>query len=542
MTTTPWHKRTSILWAAIFLLPPLGLILLWLRSSTSILRKLGGTLLVVVLTGIHLHLFFGLRMELDGTGMFPIFHFHDPDAHYEALIQSRIEQASEAATTEAAPRPAVDAIDDDVPDPEAESVFAAERESKLAPDDELELAMELETSLTEDPEAEAFRPEWPDFRGPYRDGVIRESGIRRDWPSLGLPRLWEQPIGGGYASFVVAGGVAFTIEQRRQQEVVTAYELDTGRELWAHAWDAEFREAMGGDGPRATPTWHDGRLYALGATGLLACLDAASGEEIWSLNVLQDNGAGNLPWGMAASPLIVEEKVIVLPGGPAGRSVVAYDRMTGDRIWSALDDRQAYVSPMLVTLAGQRQILVVSSTRAMGLDPADGRLLWDFPWPTQHGINISQPIVLDENRLFLSAGYGHGAAAVEVSGSREDGFQARELWSNLSMKNKFNSSVLHEGFVYGLDEGILACVDPETGERKWKGGRYGYGQILLADDRVIILTETGDLVLVEATPEAHREVARFSAISGKTWNYPAVADGRLLVRNAIQMASFDLRQ
>ena len=222
--------------------------------------------------------------------------------------------------------------------------------------------------------------------------------------------------------------------------------------------------------------------------------------------------------------------------------MVAYDRMTGDRIWSALDDRQAYVSPMLVTLAGQRQILVVSSTRAMGLDPADGRLLWEFPWPTQHGINISQPIVLDENRLFLSAGYGHGAAAVEVRGSREDGFQARELWSNLSMKNKFNSSVLHEGFVYGLDEGILACVDPETGERKWKGGRYGYGQILLAGDRVIVLTETGDLVLVEATPEAHREVARFSAISGKTWNYPAVADGRLLVRNAIQMASFDLRQ
>ncbi|HUG43679.1 MAG TPA: PQQ-binding-like beta-propeller repeat protein [Acidobacteriota bacterium] len=525
MTTPPWYRRISILWAAMLLLPPFGLLLLWLRGSTSILRKIGGTLLVAVLTGIYLHLFFGLRIELDGTGMVPIFHFHDPDAHYEALIQSRIEQAVDIPAIEAAPRPAAEKAED-----------RASPES-AAPDAALAAVSEPEPDAPREQEAE-----WPDFRGPLRDGVIREPGIRTDWPAEGLPRLWEQPIGGGYASFAIAGGTAFTIEQRRHQEVVTAYDVDTGRELWTYAWDAEFREAMGGDGPRATPTWHEGRLYALGATGLLACLEAATGKPIWSLNILQDNDAQNLPWGMAASPLIVDDNVIVLPGGPDGRSVVAYDRITGNRVWSALDDRQAYVSPMQVTLAGRRQILVVSSARAMGLDPTDGRLLWDFPWPTQHGINISQPIVLDENRFFISAGYGHGAAAVEVTGSESEGFQARELWSNLSMKNKFNSPVLHEGFVYGLDEGILACVDPGTGERKWKGGRYGYGQVLLAGDRLIVLTESGDLVLVEATPEAHREAVRFSAISGKTWNYPAVAAGRLLVRNAFQMACFDLRR
>jgi outer membrane protein assembly factor BamB len=348
--------------------------------------------------------------------------------------------------------------------------------------------------------------------------------------------VWRQPIGGGYASFVIAQGRAFTIEQRRHQEVATAYDMSTGREIWAHGWDAEFQESLGGDGPRATPTWHEGRVYALGAAGELRCLDAATGKRLWSRNILTDNHAENLQWGMSNAPLIVDDKVIVLPGGPAGQSVVAYNKLTGEPVWKALDDRQAYTSPMLVTLAGKRQILVVAARRAMGLTVDNGTLLWEYPWKTEYDINSAQPIILGPNRVFLSAGYGHGSAVIEIAG---DG-KVSEIWVNNRMKNKFSSSVLFEGNIYGFDEAIFACIDAASGELKWKGGRYGYGQVLLAGGNLIITTETGEVALVKATPEAHRELSRFEAVSGKTWNNPAISDGLLLVRNTTEMACFRL--
>jgi outer membrane protein assembly factor BamB len=243
---------------------------------------------------------------------------------------------------------------------------------------------------------------------------------------------------------------------------------------------------------------------------------------------------------MAAAPLVVDDAVIVLPGGRSGKSVAAYARTSGAPIWQALDDTQAYVSPMLVTLGGLRQLLVVTASRAVGITVEEGRLLWEYPWATDMGINVAQPLLVGADRVFLSAGYGKGAAVIEVSRSA-DRFTVRPVWQNLRMKNKFTSSVLHQGYIYGLDEAILGCVDAATGELKWKGGRYGYGQILLAGDHIIVLTEDGELVLVKATSEGHRELARFSAIQGKTWNHPVIADGRLLVRNLREMAAFDIR-
>jgi outer membrane protein assembly factor BamB len=242
---------------------------------------------------------------------------------------------------------------------------------------------------------------------------------------------------------------------------------------------------------------------------------------------------------MAASPLIVDDKVVVLPGGTGGKSVVAYNKMTGAPVWKSLDDTQAYVSPMLMTLNGRRQIVVVTSTRVVGLVPENGSLLWSYPWNTSMGINVSQPILVGPNRFFISAGYGQGAALVEVSGNGNN-LSARAVWENTNMKNKFNSSVVHEGHAYGLDEGILTCLNIDTGERKWKGGRYGYGQVILASGHLIISTDNGELVLVRATPQQHTEVARFQAINGKTWNYPAIAGGKLLMRNANEMAAFNI--
>jgi outer membrane protein assembly factor BamB len=310
--------------------------------------------------------------------------------------------------------------------------------------------------------------------------------------------------------------------------------------VWTHGWGGEFAESMGGDGPRATPTYHDGRIYALGALGELRCLDALTGALVWRRNILTGNDAANLTWGMSAAPLIVDDKVIVLPGGSHGKSVVAYRRTTGEPVWTSLDDPQAYTSPMLVTIGAIRQILVVSAARAVGLTVDDGHLLWEYPWVTYMGISVAQPLLLGDDRVFLSAGYGHGAAVFEVKPTLA-GFATRTLWENTRMKNKFTSSVLREGQIYGLDEAILACLDAATGELKWKGGRYGYGQVMLAGDHLIVLAESGEVALVKATPERYEEMAKFPAIAGKTWNHPVIIDGRLLVRNAREMAAFDLR-
>ncbi len=379
---------------------------------------------------------------------------------------------------------------------------------------------------------------WTNFRGPKRDGKYDETPVSTSWPANGLPVLWKQPVGVGHASFAIADGKAFTIEQRRAQEVVAAYDLGTGRELWAAKWNAEFRDSTG-DGPRATPTWDQGRIYALGATGELKCIDASNGSIVWGKNILSDNGADNLSWAMAAAPLVVDDKVIVLPGGTSGKSVVAYNKNTGAPVWRVLNDTQAYVSPMLMELAGRRQIVVVSSMRVVGLVPESGKLLWSYDWDTNNGINVSQPIVVDQNRFFISSGYGKGAALVEVKGSG-DSYTATTIWENGMMKNKFNSSVLHNGYVYGLDEGILSCLDVNTGERKWKDGRYGYGQVLLAGGHLIVTSDKGEVALVKATPAGYTEVAKFPALQGQTWNYPAIAGGRLLVRNSTEMAAYDI--
>ena len=477
----------------------------------------------------------GLRIAVDGSGVWPRFIAKAPD--YNALETDRARQRERPAPSgpPAASEPSPPTSPSASSTPPA---FAAPIDTRPPPSKALPAAATETATLA--PAGEEGHGYWPDFRGPQRDGRYEETAIRTDWPVDGLPRLWKQPIGLGYASFVAADRRVFTIEQRRRQEVVAAYDVETGRELWTHGWDGAFVESMGGDGPRATPTYVGGRVYALGALGELRALDARTGALVWRRNILTDNGATNLPWGMAAAPLIVDGQVIVLPGGPQGKSIAAYDAATGKPLWTSLDDPQAYTSPMLVTIGGVRQILVVTARRAIGVTTDRGERLWEYPWVTQMGISVAQPLLVGGDRVFLSAGYGHGAAVFEVIRTG-DAFSTRNVWFNSRMKNKFTSSVLHEGHIYGLDEAILACIDAATGELRWKGGRYGYGQVLLAGDHLVVLTEDGDVALVSATPQSYRELARFSAIAGKTWNHPVIVDGRLLVRNLREMAAFDIR-
>ncbi len=515
MILKTWVRSRLVLCLSCAVMPPLGALLLWIRPSLSFVAKSLLTLPLLAIGVLQLIFFFGLRLEFDGSGVFPLLSFHPSMAHYDELERDRQKHASTVTNS---------ILKAGLPYDGEQKPFRAASGSGATGNGSTALST---------------AKGWTDFRGPNRDGHYRGMPILTSWPPQGLTPIWRQPVGGGYASFVLAGGQAFTIEQRRHQEVVAAYDIKTGAEIWTHSWEASFQESLGGDGPRATPTWDDGRIYALGAAGELRCLDAKRGTLIWSRNILRDNQAGNLTWGMSASPLIVEEKVIVLPGGPRGKSVVAYHKKTGKPLWKALGDKQAYTSPMWVTLAGKPQLLIVSARRMMGLSAENGSLLWDYPWITDYDVNSAQPILLGKNRIFISAAYGHGAAVVEVN-QTPDGYRARIVWQNRRMKNKFTSSVFKDGYIYGLDEAILACVHAGSGQLQWKGGRYGYGQVLLAGGHLIVLTESGDLVLVQADPERHRELARFSAIRGKTWNHPAISDGLLLVRNSREMACFDL--
>ncbi|MGI9065091.1 MAG: PQQ-binding-like beta-propeller repeat protein [Pyrinomonadaceae bacterium] len=514
--STPWYRSLTGLVAASVLLPPLGLALLWTRRDAATKVKILGTLCIVMWGAGAFYLLRAWRTSSMN------------DAHYEALERHRQQQAGASTGSEQAGVP---------PNPQA-AAATTQPVTGASPTIPPGSTAAAAPGVSAPEAAHASKNYWTNFRGPNRDGRYDEMAVLTQWPAAGLTPVWKQPIGVGYASFVVADGRAHTIEQRRGQEVVTAYDLATGRELWKQGWNAVYSDSTG-DGPRATPTWDAGRLYALGATGELRCLDARTGAVVWGRNILSDNQASNLSWAMAASPLVVDDKVIVLPGGTSGKSVVAYNKMTGAPVWKSQSDTQAYVSPMLVTLAGRRQIVVVSSSRAIGLVPEDGSLLWSYTWDTDMGINVSQPIMVDKNRFFISAGYGKGAALVEVTGSGSS-LSARTVWENINMKNKFNSSVLHEGYVYGLDEGILTCLDVNTGVRKWKGGRYGYGQVILASGNLIVSSDNGELALVKATPQQYSEVARFAAIEGKTWNYPAIAGGKLLVRNANEMAAYNI--
>ena len=507
------------------------------------LRKLlkAAAIVIVALVAAGALLYaLGLRIQLDGGGSPHLRFIESEKARAEALARHReAQRLVPQSLSPSVPGPSVQGPSSSVAGPESRVPAPTEASAGKPGSEPRAPSPESRAVAAVDPIAAV--PYWTDFRGPLRDGHYRQRAIRTDWPAGGLNPIWKQPVGGGYASFVIVNGRAFTIEQRRANEVVAAYDVATGREVWTNVWQAAFREFMGGDGPRATPTWFDGYVYALGAEGELRCLDDRTGQVVWRTNILEDAGANNLQWGMAASPLIVDDYVVVFPGGPDSRSLIAYDRKSGKRAWSALNDQAAYSSPMLVTLAGVRQIVVFSAARVMGLSPDSGKLLWKYPWKTQFDINASQPLVIAENRLFVSSGYGTGAAVIELTKSGGE-LSVREVWRNIRMKNQFSSSVLHEGFIYGLDEAILACVDAATGELKWKGGRYGYGQVMLASGHVIVLTEDGNLALVRATPERHEEIVRFPVLDGKTWNHPAMAEGYLLVRNLKEMAAFNLRK
>lgn len=381
--------------------------------------------------------------------------------------------------------------------------------------------------------------DFPQFLGPNRNAQVAGPKLARDWKAQPPQKLWSQPIGAAWSGFAVLGNYSVTQEQRGEEELVVCYDLPTGKALWSHADNAHYNTTIAGEGPRATPTIVSNRVFTLGATGILNCLNLESGERIWTKDILKDNQAGMNGWGMSGSPLVLNGMVIVSAGGANGRSLVAYDVATGNFIWGGGDDGASYSSPILATLAGADQILIFNSHQVAAHNPASGQVLWEYKWPAGHP-HVAIPVMLPEDRVLVTSGYGTGAELLQIKKPADDPWSASRIWKSIRLKAKFTNVVYRDGFIYGLDDGILVCLDAVDGSLKWKEGRYGHGQVTLTGDVLLIMDEGGEVVLVEPVPQEHRELTRFRALPGKTWNPPALAGEHLVVRNDKEAACFRL--
>ncbi|GIX00864.1 MAG: oxidoreductase [Pirellulaceae bacterium] len=399
------------------------------------------------------------------------------------------------------------------------------------------------------PDEALFAPtsfDFPQFLGPHRNGVIEAVAINPDWQAHPPEILWKQPIGDGWSAYATQGEVAVTMEQRGEEEWVSAYRIGDGTLLWSYAIAAKHFNIMGGTGPRSTPTIDAGRVFACSAVGELVCLDLRSGQRLWSQDLLrlaectQEEFEQHVAWGRAASPLVFADRVVIPLGGagPALATLIAFDARTGEPLWRGGDDQISYSSPTLATIEGQPQILLISESKLGAYAPDSGELLWSTPWPgkSNASASCSQPIFVGPNRILLSKGYGTGAKLIEVHREGEQ-WMVNEIWAESSvLKTKFTSAVVRDGFAYGLSDGILECVDLSTGRRMWKRGRYRQGQLLLVRDKLLISAEDGSLALVPADPQGYVELGRVPVIDGVTWNTLSLSKNRLLMRNSDEAA------
>jgi outer membrane protein assembly factor BamB len=383
--------------------------------------------------------------------------------------------------------------------------------------------------------------DWPGFRGPERDGVVRGLTVSTDWQAAPPRPLWRHPVGPAWSSVAVVGERLFTQEQRDDREAVVCYDAATGREVWAHEDATRFWEAVSGAGPRATPTFADGRLYTLGARGMLNCLDAATGKRHWSHDLAAEVGAQVPMWGLSCSPVVTEGKVIVFAGGKGPDTLFAFEAESGRPAWRAPVGEGSYSSPQLATLGGRRQCLFLSDAGLTAVDPATGAVLWTHGLAMPGAPRTAQPHVLGDSELLVASLAGHGVARIEVTRDG-DAWKPKDVWASTDLNPEFPDLVAHQGHAYGFDVNVFCCIDLATGKRCWRAGRYGRGQVILLADQglLLVLSEKGEAVLLSANPQRHEELGRFQALNGKTWNHPVLVRCRLYVRNAEEMACYEL--
>ncbi len=417
-----------------------------------------------------------------------------------------------------------------------------------------EVADDRQSSSSTGLDSNSTQFSFPQFLGPTRDCKTPGPKLIADWESNPPEQMWRQDIGAAWSGFVVSANRAITQEQRGENEIVSCYDLLTGKMLWMHSNPGRYDTKIAGEGPRATPTIHKKNVYALGATGILNCLELETGKPVWQRNIASDAGLENddevdqtgaskkrnkaKEWGYSSSPLILEGKVIVSAGGESGKSLLAYNLDSGEPVWSGGNSRAGYSSAHTATIHGEEQVLIFNQEELTAHAPKTGSVIWSFEWKV--GVpHVSMPVILNDNQILLSLGYGQGSKLVQVT-KNEGSYSANELWSSRFMKAKFTNLVSHEGHIYGLDDGIFACINQEDGRRKWKDGRFGHGQILMRANHILVMAENGEVILIEASPEEQIELSRFAALDGKTWNPHTLVGEYLLVRNHREAACYKL--
>lgn len=414
-------------------------------------------------------------------------------------------------------------------------------------DVDADLTAELADAVFVEEEPVPASADWPQWRGPHRDGVVRTANLNTDWPSDGPPLLWKKDIPLGYSSFAVKDGRLYSLFQQGDKEVVGCWRVQDGEEVWRHEYDchANVRDYPG---PRSTPTLDGDRLYTVGSDGTLLCLDAATGSPHWQKDLLHEFQASPPKWGVAFSPLIDGDLLFTSPGGPNGNSLAAFNKITGELVWKRLDDIAGYSSPIAVTIAGTRQILFFMGDALVAVRPGDGELCWRYPWETFADVNAATPLVFQARHgdqihdyVFISSGYDRGCAVLKIVPTKAGGFHARKVYSGKQMCSHFASPVRRGEYLYGIDNARLACLDLRTGKVMWTRPGCNKGSLLRANDSLIVLGEDGRLWLLDASPEKHEPRADARPLrGGRCWTMPVLAEGKLFLRNERQMQCLDL--
>jgi outer membrane protein assembly factor BamB len=403
------------------------------------------------------------------------------------------------------------------------------------------LLRKLQDVVFPDSEVGSAKPgDWPQWRGPNRDGLSLETGLLTDWPKDGPQQLWKQKVGLGYSSLAVAEGRIYTLLQDEDHEAVVCWNADTGEELWRFRYPSKYQESHG-SGPRSTPTVDGDRVYTVGATGIFHCLNAVKGEQIWRHDLLEEFSAPVPQYGVSFSPLVEGDLVFTTPGGPNGNSLAAFDKVSGQLVWKKLDDAAAYSSPIAATIVGTRQIIFFTRNGLVSVAPKDGALFWRYPWETKFGCNIATPIIIGDY-VFISTGYDKGCALLEITKSADDSFQAKSVYQHNRMRNHFSSSVRYKDALYGFDDFTLICMDFRTGKTLWEHKGFKKGSLLIADGHLIILSESGEVALVEATPDGYHKQSSFQFSRNKCWTVPVLVHGKLYVRDEENIACYELRK
>jgi outer membrane protein assembly factor BamB len=382
----------------------------------------------------------------------------------------------------------------------------------------------------------AAAADWPQWLGPARDGVASQDEQLAPWGEDGPREAWRVPGGGGYAGMAIADGRLFTAYARGDEEWAVALDAVSGKELWQVLLGPVFREQAGGPGPRSTPTVDGDRVYVLGAQGYLHALRVADGKSLWSVDYRGRFDAETPQFGFAGSPLIEGDLLVVEVGGGRGKQVAALDKMTGETVWTAGDDKAGYASPIGLSLDRRRQVVVFGGSGLAGIDLKDGKVLWTYPWRTEYDISAATPVWVAPDRLFISTGYDTGGTLIRLEGNR-----ASQVWKNRELRNHFATSISYGGYLYGFDESTLKCVDLKDGSRVWRQRGFGKGSLIIAGGYLVVLGDKGNLVLAEAAPTAYRQVASAQVLQGRCWVVPSVAGGRLYVRDDQEIVCLDLR-